>query len=131
MWVLRANLLVCLSPCSTRAAPELVLEPEITLVLSPITTSQRRAEAGSVFPGNNNYQIHIDNEGLTNRVVTIPSVGDSLEALDDLCSELAQTLKQIADLGAELSNREHISVDNVHEVRIRYSSGKMNAVLIV
>lgn len=34
----------------------------------------------------------------------IPTIGNVLVALDDLCNELTKTLKQISDIGAELSN---------------------------
>ena len=47
---------------------------------------------------------------------TIPTVGDAIEALNSLCDDLAATLKQIADVSAELSSRDHIRVDNIQEV---------------
>jgi nuclear pore complex protein Nup205 len=50
---------------------------------------------------------------------TIPTVGDAIEALGGLCDDLSETLKQIADLSAELSSRDHIRVDNIQEVRLR------------
>jgi len=49
-------------------------------------------------------------------LATIPTVGDAIEALNGLCDDLAATLKQIADLSAELSSRDHIRVDNIQEV---------------
>lgn len=49
-------------------------------------------------------------------LATIPTVGDAIEALNSLCDDLAATLKQIADLSAELSSRDHIRVDNIQEV---------------
>lgn len=49
-------------------------------------------------------------------LVTIPTVGDAIEALNSLCDDLAVTLKQIVDLSAELSSRDHIRVDNIQEV---------------
>lgn len=33
-----------------------------------------------------------------------------------ISGDLAETLKQIADLSAELSARDHIAVDNIQEV---------------
>ena len=45
----------------------------------------------------------------------IPTVGDAVEALNDICSDLADTLKQIGDLSAELSSKDHIEVDNIQE----------------
>ncbi|KAG5650971.1 hypothetical protein H0H81_010360 [Sphagnurus paluster] len=47
---------------------------------------------------------------------TIPTIGDALEALNALCTDLAHTLKQISDLGAELAARDHIVVDNIGDV---------------
>lgn len=41
-----------------------------------------------------------------------------MEALSELCIDLTDTLKQIADLSAELASRDHIRVDNIQEVRI-------------
>jgi len=72
-------------------------EPDITLVLSPVTTT-RQEERGSQF------------------LATIPTIGDAIEALNNLCNDLADTLKQIADLSAELSSKDHIEVDNVQEI---------------
>ncbi|TFK69765.1 hypothetical protein BDN72DRAFT_959281 [Pluteus cervinus] len=71
-------------------------EPEITVVLSPMTTASRQGERG-----------HFS--------TTIPTLGDAVEALNDLCGELGETLKQIVDLSAELSSKEHIDVENVRE----------------
>ncbi|OJA08231.1 hypothetical protein AZE42_08910 [Rhizopogon vesiculosus] len=73
-------------------------EPEITLVLSPVVTVPRHDERSSRF------------------VATIPTVGDAIEALNGLCDDLTETLKQIADLSAELSSRDHIRVDNIQEI---------------
>ena len=51
------------------------------------------------------------------RVATVPTIGDAIEALDDLCEDLKNALKRIADLSAELASKDHIRVDNIHEVR--------------
>jgi nuclear pore complex protein Nup205 len=48
----------------------------------------------------------------------MPTVGDAIEALHDLCIDLTDTLKQIADLSAELASKDHIRVDNIQEVRM-------------
>lgn len=50
-------------------------------------------------------------------IATVPTIGDAMEALDDLCENLTNALKRIADLSAELASREHIRVDNIQEVR--------------
>lgn len=50
-------------------------------------------------------------------IATVPTIGDAIEALDDLCENLTNALKRIADLSAELASREHIRVDNIQEVR--------------
>ncbi|KAI6038837.1 nucleoporin Nup186/Nup192/Nup205 [Pisolithus marmoratus] len=73
-------------------------EPEITLVLSPVLSAPRHDERSSRF------------------VATIPTIGEAIETLNDLCGDLAATLKQIADLSAELSARDHICVDNIQEI---------------
>jgi len=73
-------------------------EPEITLVLSPVTSAPRQVERSSRF------------------IATIPTVGDVVEALHDLCIDLTDTLKQIVDLSAELASRDHIRVDNIQEI---------------
>ncbi|KAJ7041203.1 nucleoporin Nup186/Nup192/Nup205 [Mycena alexandri] len=73
-------------------------EPDITPVLSPITTTPRNDERGSHF------------------LATIPTVGDALDALNALCGDLAHTLKQIVDLSAELAAKEHVSVENIGDV---------------
>lgn len=44
-------------------------------------------------------------------------MGDVLEALNALYTDLSQILKQISDVSAELAARDHIGVDNIHEVR--------------
>ncbi|KAJ7835348.1 hypothetical protein B0H14DRAFT_2363464, partial [Mycena olivaceomarginata] len=80
------------------AASEFI-ESEITPVLSPITTASRHEERGSHY------------------LAMIPTVGDALNALNALCDDLAHALKQIADLSAELAVREHVSVENIDEVR--------------
>ncbi|EIW76673.1 hypothetical protein CONPUDRAFT_92653 [Coniophora puteana RWD-64-598 SS2] len=71
-------------------------EPEISPVLSPSLALPR--PESSRFIG------------------TIPSVGDSIEALTSVCEDLAITLKQIGDLSAELSFKDHIRVDNIQEI---------------
>ncbi|KAF9556462.1 hypothetical protein CPC08DRAFT_641486 [Agrocybe pediades] len=73
-------------------------EPEITLVLSPVTITPRHGERATHF------------------AATVPSIGDTLVALDDLCSDLAETLKQISDISAELANKDHIGLDNAQEI---------------
>ncbi|KAI6135337.1 nucleoporin Nup186/Nup192/Nup205 [Pisolithus thermaeus] len=73
-------------------------EPEITLVLSPVLSAPRHDERSSRF------------------VATIPTIGEAIETLNDLCGDLAATLKQIADLSAELSSKDHIRVDNIQEI---------------
>ncbi|KAJ7058139.1 nucleoporin Nup186/Nup192/Nup205 [Mycena amicta] len=73
-------------------------EPEITPLLSPIATVPRHEERGPHF------------------LATIPTVGDALDALNALCGDLANTLQQIADISAELSSNEHVSVENIGEM---------------
>ncbi|KAJ8075003.1 hypothetical protein PM082_019330 [Marasmius tenuissimus] len=72
-------------------------EPEISPVLSPITTLSRHEERGHFL-------------------ATIPTLGDALEALSALCNDLAGTLRQISNISAELGARALIAVDNIHEI---------------
>ncbi|KAJ8091309.1 hypothetical protein PM082_015027 [Marasmius tenuissimus] len=72
-------------------------EPEISPVLSPITTLSRHEERGHFL-------------------ATIPTLGDALEALSTLCNDLAGTLRQISNISAELGARALIAVDNIHEI---------------
>lgn len=53
---------------------------------------------------------------LTSPAATVPTVGDAIDALNHLCDDLANSLKQIVDLSAELSARDYIRVDNIEEV---------------
>ena len=50
----------------------------------------------------------------------MPSIGDAIEALDDLCRDLAQVLMRIVDLSAELASKDHIRIDNIQDVRDCY-----------
>lgn len=94
------------------------LEPEISLVLSPVTAAPRQAERLSHFIGSC-YSIFFGTyQKIYCPIATIPTVGDAVEALYDLCVDLVDTLKQIADLSAELSLRDHIRIDNIQEVRV-------------
>ena len=43
-------------------------------------------------------------------------MGDAIEALSDLCSGLAEMLKQITDLSAELAAKDHIGIENILDV---------------
>ncbi|CCM02106.1 uncharacterized protein FIBRA_04183 [Fibroporia radiculosa] len=70
-------------------------EPEFTLVLSPVITTPKQDERSTP---------------------TVPSVGDTIEALHHLCDDLAGSLRQIISLTAELSSRNHIRVDNIQDI---------------
>ncbi|EPQ55766.1 hypothetical protein GLOTRDRAFT_115998 [Gloeophyllum trabeum ATCC 11539] len=73
-------------------------EPEFNLVLSPVTTSSFKGDGAA------HYQ------------ALIPTVGDAIEALNDICEDLSNTLTQISDIAAELANREHLQVDHMQEI---------------
>ncbi|KAF5345807.1 hypothetical protein D9756_010889 [Leucocoprinus leucothites] len=73
-------------------------EPEITLVLSPITNTTRLDERGSHF------------------IASVPTVGDVIQALEFISDDIAATLRQISDLSAELANKDHIVVESVKEI---------------
>ncbi|KAI8972576.1 nucleoporin Nup186/Nup192/Nup205 [Trametes punicea] len=73
-------------------------EADFTLVFSPAITTPKHEERPVRF------------------IATVPTIGDAIEALDDLCEDLTNALKRIADLSAELASREHIRVDNIQEI---------------
>lgn len=83
-------------------------------MLSPITVTPRNESRLANFTGKQNLIYHSPTN--ITLAATIPTVGDALLALEDLCSELNTTLKQIADINAELTNRDHIGLENVQEV---------------
>ncbi|KJA13946.1 hypothetical protein HYPSUDRAFT_59626 [Hypholoma sublateritium FD-334 SS-4] len=70
---------------------------EITLVLSPVTITPR------------------SNEQTTHFSAAIPTVGDALGALDDMCTDFATTLKQISDIGAELAHQGQTGAASANE----------------
>lgn len=47
---------------------------------------------------------------------TVPTVGNAIEALTDLCDEIVETMKQMAAIGAELDARDHVQVEDVRRV---------------
>ncbi|PBK92623.1 hypothetical protein ARMGADRAFT_1165701 [Armillaria gallica] len=73
-------------------------EPEINVMFSPITTAPRLDDRGSHF------------------IATLPTLGDAIEALNGVYNDLAETLKQISDISAELAMKDHIGVENIEEV---------------
>ncbi|KZT24940.1 hypothetical protein NEOLEDRAFT_1178711 [Neolentinus lepideus HHB14362 ss-1] len=73
-------------------------EPEFTLVLSPVTTSSFREDRATQYQS------------------TVPTVDNAIEALNDVYADLSNTLNQIADIAAELANRNHIQLDHVQEI---------------
>ncbi|KAH9064457.1 nucleoporin Nup186/Nup192/Nup205 [Lactarius vividus] len=73
-------------------------EPEITIVLSPIITAPRHEDRASRF------------------VATVPTVGNAIEALTDLCDEIVETLKQMAAISVELDARNHVQVEDIRRL---------------
>lgn len=49
-------------------------------------------------------------------IATIPTVGDALEALEDICTDLSEILKQIADIAVEIDSREHVGLERLQHV---------------
>ena len=102
-----------------RSTHSSILEPEITIVLSPIITSPRHEDKTSRFIG----QTHIDNytpwhiSHVPLLSATVPTVGNAIEALTDLCDDIVETLKQMAAISAELDARDHVQVENIRRVR--------------
>jgi nuclear pore complex protein Nup205 len=46
----------------------------------------------------------------------VPTVGDAIQALEFLTEDIANTLRQISDLGAEIANKNHIIVEHAKDV---------------
>ena len=95
-----------------------IIEPEITVVLSPIITTPRHEDNTSRFIGQSHAHKYtswyISHVPLLS--ATVPTVGNAIEALTDLCDEIVETLKQMAALSAELDARDHVQVDNIRQV---------------
>ncbi|KAF7421056.1 hypothetical protein PC9H_011576 [Pleurotus ostreatus] len=73
-------------------------EPEISPMLSPVTKTSRGEDRRSTF------------------TATIPTVGDALEALEDICTDLSEILKQIADIAVEIDSREHVGLERLQHI---------------
>lgn len=67
-------------------------------MLSPVAAAPRHEERGARF------------------YATVPSVGDAIEALNDLCTCLTTAFKSIQDLSAELAARDNIRVDGITQI---------------
>lgn len=114
------NRTVMTSKCSVTPHNDLA-EPEITLVLSPVTTTPRHEERATRLMGTSPFKLLKAVVLNTFSVsATIPTVGDAIVALHGICVDLADTLKQIADITAELAARDHIRVENIEEVSLSY-----------
>ncbi|KAF6749589.1 nucleoporin Nup186/Nup192/Nup205 [Ephemerocybe angulata] len=79
-------------------------EPEITLILSPVTITPKREDQASRFSA------------------TVPTIGEALASLDDVCNDLAEILRQISDIGAELAHKDRLSLTDVQEILRDYDS---------
>ncbi len=62
--------------------------------------------------------------------VTVPTVGDAIDALNHIIEDLAQTLKQFLDLSAELASQDH-ALANIPEVFVSASQKKTTLLNIV
>lgn len=51
-------------------------------------------------------------------LATVPTIGDALEALAELCDSLSDAANRIRDLSKELVAKDHIRVDNINEVSV-------------
>ncbi|EIN05826.1 hypothetical protein PUNSTDRAFT_137309 [Punctularia strigosozonata HHB-11173 SS5] len=73
-------------------------EPEFSVVLSPLTIASR-------------------SDDRSQRVLAMaPTMGDAIEALGDLSTNLSTVLRQIADLSAEIGSKDHIRIETIREV---------------
>jgi nuclear pore complex protein Nup205 len=52
----------------------------------------------------------------------VPTIGDAIEALNDVSASISVVLRQIADLSAEITSKDHIRVETIREVRLHVSS---------
>ncbi|KAF9048038.1 hypothetical protein BDZ89DRAFT_1058002 [Hymenopellis radicata] len=73
-------------------------EPEINVMLAPSTAVPRLDERSSHF------------------IATLPTLGDAMQALNDVLGDLEAMLNQMAFIASELSAREHVTVENIQEV---------------
>ncbi|KAF8918329.1 nucleoporin Nup186/Nup192/Nup205 [Mucidula mucida] len=73
-------------------------EPEINVMLAPSTAVPRLDERSSHF------------------IATLPTLGDAIQALNDVLGDLEAMLNQMAFIASELSAREHVTVENIQEV---------------
>lgn len=91
------------------------VEPEITIVLSPIITTPRQQDRATRFIGINDAACGVI-VLLIHREATVPTVGDAIDALTDFCDELLETLKQMTAISAELEARDHVQVEDIRQV---------------
>lgn len=49
-------------------------------------------------------------------IAHVPTIGDALDALDNLSSRLTVLFGQVTALSAELASEDRLRVDNIHEV---------------
>lgn len=95
-------------------------EPEISVVLLPNTNVVRASEekGGSRYLGMCPGVSCIGSCFSPRFAATLPSIGDTIEALNTVFVDCSSTLRLISDLSAELSAKEHVRVDNIKEVRL-------------
>ncbi|KAI0759191.1 nucleoporin Nup186/Nup192/Nup205 [Irpex lacteus] len=72
-------------------------EHEFTPIFTPIVGAPRQDDVTSRF------------------MVTVPTVGDAIDALNHIIEDLSQTLKQFLDLSAELASQDH-ALANIPEM---------------
>jgi nuclear pore complex protein Nup205 len=96
-------------------------EDELNALLSPLTITPKEKrdgngnEKGAHFLGMPLAQLP-GGVMLIFSIASIPSIGDAIEALNNLSHLLAHTLKQMSDISAELSLKQNIGVDNLLQV---------------
>ncbi|KAL1731452.1 nucleoporin Nup186/Nup192/Nup205 [Schizophyllum commune] len=73
-------------------------EEDLTLVLSPLTALPRSEEPRGQFSA------------------AVPTLGDALQALNELCNEVQEAFTQLRYVAAELETRDTVRVDNVEEI---------------
>ncbi|TRM60040.1 nucleoporin Nup186/Nup192/Nup205 [Schizophyllum amplum] len=73
-------------------------EQELSLVLSPLTAQPRSDEQASQFSA------------------SLPTLGDALQTLNELCGEVQEAFMQLRYVAAELASPETVRVDNVEEI---------------
>ena len=90
-------------------------EEDLTLVLSPLTALPRSEEQRGQFSGMWSVSLSMNHQS-NSSLAAVPTLGDALQALNELCNEVQEAFTQLRYVAAELATRDTVRVDNVEEV---------------